>query len=127
KNLIHPLIGRLQSSRDSGRARGVDMEHRPQLTRRRLLQLGGIGMLGLGLPELLRAGRARHASEKSCLFIVQYGGASHHDSWDLKPDAPAEVRGPYKPVSTSVPGTKICELMPRLARLADRYCIVRSM
>jgi hypothetical protein len=72
----------------------------PLWTRRRLLQVGGIGALGLGLPEFLNA-RAPSASgprrgpEKSCIFIVQYGGASHHDSWDLKPDAPADIRGPY--------------------------------
>jgi hypothetical protein len=100
------------------------------LTRRRLLQVGAVGALGLGLPELLRA-RApvagRRGPEKSCIFIVQYGGASHHDSWDLKPDAPADIRGPYKPVATSVPGVRVGELLPRLARMADCYCLVRSM
>jgi len=104
----------------------------PLWTRRRLLQVGGIGALGLGLPEFLNA-RAPSASgprrgpEKSCIFIVQYGGASHHDSWDLKPDAPADIRGPYRPIATNVPGIRIGELLPRLARLADRYCLVRSM
>lgn len=97
-------------------------------TRRRLLQVGGIGMLGLGLPDFLRAsvtgdtapgmstGRGS-SSIKSCIFIMQYGGASHIDSWDLKPDGPAEIRGPYRPIATRVPGVQICELMPRLARL----------
>jgi uncharacterized protein (DUF1501 family) len=104
-----------------------------RLTRRQLLQVGGISVLGLGLPELLRAGAAspssakRRGSEKSCIFIVQYGGASHLDSWDLKPDAPHDIRGPYKPIATTVPGLRIGELLPRLARLADRYCLVRSM
>jgi hypothetical protein len=102
-------------------------------TRRRLLQAGGIGLLGLGLPELLwarapAAGRqALRGGERSCIFIVQYGGASHIDSFDLKSDAPEAIRGPYRPISTSVPGTRIGELLPRLARLADRYCLVRSM
>lgn len=104
---------------------------RPLLTRRQLLQVGGIGILGLGLPELLQArapGSSEHrGKEKSCIFIVQYGGASHIDSWDLKPDAPEGIRGPYKPIATSVPGTQVGELFPRLARRADRYCIVRSM
>jgi hypothetical protein len=102
-------------------------------TRRQLVQAGGIGLLGLGLPELLGA-RASPAGrrplgggERSCIFIVQYGGASHIDSWDPKPEAPAEVRGPYRPVATAVPGVRVCELMPRLARLAGRYCLVRSM
>src|SRR5437868_6165513 len=106
------------------------MDQPPQervLSRRQLLQVGGISALGLGLPQLLRAqapGRRHDASgtEKSCIFIVQYGGASHHDSWDLKPDAPEDIRGPYRPIATSVPGVQIGELMPRLARLANRYC-----
>jgi hypothetical protein len=101
------------------------------LGRRQLIQLGGIGAVGLGLPELLRASPGASLSHRgaprSCIFVVQYGGCSHIDSFDLKPGAPAELRGPYKPVATSVPGTRVCELMPRLARLADRYCLVRSM
>jgi hypothetical protein len=102
-----------------------------QITRRRLLQVGGIGLLGLGLPDLLRAGAApasrRPPSERSCIFIVQYGGASHIDSWDLKPDAPEDMRGPYRPIATNVPGVRVGELLPRLARMADRYCLIRSM
>jgi uncharacterized protein (DUF1501 family) len=99
-------------------------------TRRQLLQLGGVGMLGLGLPELLHAGVApagRGGPQKSCIFIVQYGGASHIDSWDPKPDAPEDIRGPYKPIATAVPGFRIGELNPRLARLADRFAVIRSM
>jgi hypothetical protein len=101
-----------------------------RLTRRQLLQVGGISVLGLGLPELLRANAPsgkKNRGEKSCIFIVQYGGASHIDSWDLKPEAPQDVRGPYKPIATKVPGVQIGEFFPRLAKLADRYCIVRSM
>ena len=101
-------------------------------TRRQLLQVGGVSALGLGLPELLharapQAGRSRRGPETSCIFIVQYGGASHLDSFDLKPDAPQDIRGPYKPIATNVPGIRVGELLPRLARLADRYCLVRSM
>jgi hypothetical protein len=58
---------------------------------------------------------------------VQYGGASHLDSLDLKPDSPQDIRGPYRPIATNVPGVQVGELLPRLARLADRYCLVRSM
>jgi hypothetical protein len=58
---------------------------------------------------------------------VQYGGASHIDSLDPKPDAPEDIRGPYHPIATNVPGIRIGELLPRLANLADRYCLVRSM
>jgi hypothetical protein len=101
------------------------------LTRRRLLQLGGVGMLGLGLPELLRASApaagARRGPERSCIFIVQYGGASHIDSLDPKPDAPEAIRGPYKPIATRVPSLRLGELLPRLAGLADQYCLIRSM
>jgi hypothetical protein len=115
--------------------RDLAIERRRQfLTRRRLLQVGGIGVLGLGLPELLRANaprvgstRSAGGSPKSCIFIVQYGGCSHIDSLDLKPDAPAEIRGPYRPLQTSVPGIQVGELLPKLARLAHRYCLVRSM
>jgi hypothetical protein len=95
------------------------------MTRRQLLQAGGIGMLGLTLPQFLRANESRSA--KSCIFIVQYGGASHHDSWDLKPDAPADIRGPYRPIPTSAPGIQIGELMPKLAAMAHRYTLIRSM
>jgi hypothetical protein len=103
------------------------------MTRRRLLQVGGIGLLGLGLPELLEAGarpgadERRRRSEKSCMFIVQYGGCSHIDSLDPKPGAPEGIRGPYKPIATAVPGLRVGELLPRLAALANRYCLVRSM
>jgi hypothetical protein len=103
------------------------------LTRRRLLQVGGLGMVGLGLPRLLQA-RARSMSAelgdgpaKACIFIVQGGGPSQLDIWDMKPHAAAEYRGPYQPIATSMPGFRVCELMPRLAKLANRYCVIRSM
>jgi hypothetical protein len=101
------------------------------ISRRQLIQLGGVGMLGLGLPQLLQASasasRPGRGSEKSCIFIFQYGGLSQLDSWDLKPSAPDTIRGPYKSIATAVPGTQICELLPRLAPLADRYCLLRSL
>jgi len=101
-------------------------------SRRRLLQAGGIGILGLALPDVLQAEELRRAragepAAQSCIFIVQYGGASHLDSWDMKPEAPEDVRGPFKPISTPVPGLQICELMPRLAKLAPEYTLIRSM
>src|SRR5947209_18340088 len=99
-----------------------------RMTRRRLLQVGSIGALGLGLPQLLRAGEAsRQRSEIACIFIVQYGGCSHIDTLDPKPDAPEEIRGAYKAVPTAVPGLRLGELLPRLGALADRFCLVRSM
>lgn len=101
------------------------------LSRRRLLQLGGISALGLGLPQLLQArapiAGGKSTTPRSCIFIVQYGGASHIDSIDPKPEAPDKIRGPYKPIATSVPGMQVGELWPRLAKQAHRYCLVRSM
>lgn len=98
-----------------------------QLTRRNLLQVGSVGLLGLGLPELLARDGLVRPSHKSCIFIVQYGGASHIDSLDPKPDAPEDIRGPYKPIATAVPGLRFGELLPRLGRMADRFSVVRSM
>jgi hypothetical protein len=103
------------------------------LTRRSLLRVGSLGMLGLSLPQLLRARNSsprqdsQSGQDVSCIFVVQYGGASHIDTWDPKPDAPDSIRGPYKPIATSVPGLRFGELLPRLARLAHRYCLIRSM
>jgi hypothetical protein len=99
-------------------------------SRRRFLQAGTIPLLGFGLPELLSANSSAAIggrSIKSCIFVFQYGGLSQLDSWDPKPLAPAEVRGPYRPISTAVPGFQVGELMPRLARLADQYAVIRSM
>jgi len=108
-------------------------DHRKFLSRRRMLQAGGIGAMNLTLPDLLQAeestqntSRAK-SDAKSCIFIHQYGGLSQLDSWDMKPDAPQEIRGPYKPISTATPGFQICELMPQLARLSPLYAVVRSM
>jgi uncharacterized protein (DUF1501 family) len=101
--------------------------HPPLRSRREVLQAGAVSVLGLTLPDLLAAQERARASDKSCIFIFQYGGLSQLDSWDPKPSAPAEMRGPYRPIATSVPGFHVGELMPRLARLADRYAVIRSM
>ena len=80
------------------------------ISRRRLLQAGGIGALTWGLPGMVAAGvngergLGGGAAEKSCIFILLCGGPSHLDTWDLKPEAPAEIRGPYQPIATTVPG-----------------------
>lgn len=99
------------------------------LSRRRLLQVGGLGLMGLNLPQLLQASAkgGRSSSDKSCIFLYLYGGPSQIDTWDMKPGAPAGIRGPYKPIATATPGIQITELMPRFAKLSDRYCLVRSM
>lgn len=107
-----------------------------QLSRRRFLQAGGIGVLGglsLGSPGMVaagvdpRQGLGRGAAERSCIFVLLCGGPSHLDTWDLKPGAPAEIRGPYQPIATSVPGMAISELHPRLAKLTQHFTLIRSM
>src|SRR5579862_8343949 len=98
------------------------------LTRRHWLQLGGVSLLGLSLPHLLRADGARPAPiARSCVLFVLHGGPSQLDVWDMKPDAPAEVRGEFQPIATSVPGMQICEHLPLLSQQAHRLSIVRSM
>ncbi len=103
------------------------------ISRRQLLQLGGAGLLNLSLPGMVAArvdamdGPSGGAADKSCIFILLCGGPSHLDTWDLKPSAPAEIRGPYKPIATKVPGMRISELHTRLADLTDRFCLIRSM
>ncbi|HND53500.1 MAG TPA: DUF1501 domain-containing protein, partial [Pirellulaceae bacterium] len=64
---------------------------------------------------------------KACILLFMWGGPAHQDTWDLKPDAPAEIRGEFKPIATKVPGLQICEHFPQLAERTDRLCIVRSM
>lgn len=98
------------------------------MSRRRLLRLGGLGSLGLSLPALLRAGDATpRGASRSCVLFLLHGGPSQLDIWDMKPDAPAEVRGEFRSIGTSVPGVRFTECLPRLARQAHRFSIVRSM
>jgi hypothetical protein len=98
-------------------------------SRRDWLRLGGLGAFGLALPDLLRAeGPARRApAARSCVLFVLHGGPSQLDTWDMKPAAPENVRGEFKPIATNVPGIRICEHLPRLARRAHLFSIVRSM
>jgi hypothetical protein len=100
---------------------------RPGLGRRAWLQLGGLGLLGLSLPRLLRAEPTAGAPARSCVLFLLHGGPSQLDTWDLKPEAPAEVRGEFRPIATTVPALRIVEHLPRLARLAHRFTVVRSM
>jgi hypothetical protein len=98
------------------------------VTRRQILQAGAIGYLGLSLPQLLRAESARiAASADSCILIFLNGGPSHLDMWDMKPHAPAEVRGEFKPIPTTVPGVQFSEHLPRMAKLAHHSTILRSV
>jgi hypothetical protein len=103
------------------------------LSRRHLLQAGGLGALSLGVPGSVTAGLdpnrglGKGAARKSCIFVLLCGGPSHLDTWDLKPEAPDEIRGPYQPIATSVPGMQISELHHHLAGMTDKFSLIRSM
>jgi hypothetical protein len=104
--------------------------------RRELLRVGGLGLLGLSLPSLL-AGRDADGAEaaadtgfgkaKSCILLFMWGGPAHQETWDLKPDAPAEIRGEFRPIATRTPGIQISEHFPKLAERTDKLAIIRSM
>src|SRR5260221_3522285 len=105
-----------------------DISFIPMLSRRRWLQLGGLGSLGPSLPTLLQAREQTQSIRiKSCVLFLLHGGPSQLDIWDMKPAAPAEVRGKFKPIATQVPGVQITELLPLLAKQTHRFSIVRSM
>jgi hypothetical protein len=105
------------------------------VTRRDFVRVGGLAALGLGLADLvrLRAAAEGHSASpslgraKHCILLWLDGGPSHLETFDLKPEAPAEVRGPFQPIATSVPGIQICELLPETAKRMDRVAIIRSM
>src|SRR5262245_28999605 len=123
-------------------ANGTSLADR--VSRREWLRVGGLSAVGLSLPALLRAGesppptpaappelagalgstcgKARHV-----IYLWLQGGPPQHETFDPKPDAPAEIRGPFKPIATNVPGIRFCELLPRTARLADKLAVVRSL
>jgi hypothetical protein len=98
------------------------------LTRRSFLKIGGLAMGGLSLPDLLRVEAASgRRSHKAVIMIFLSGGPPHQDSFDLKPGAPVEIRGEFKPIATNVSGIRICELFPLLAQRTDRLAILRSV
>ncbi len=109
------------------------------LTRRAALRVGGCGLLGLTVPKLLAAeqgqqaavaaGRAAalRARARSVIFLYQFGGPTHIDTFDLKPQAPDGIRGQHRPIATAVPGVSVCEHLPRVAQLLDRVTQIRSM
>ncbi len=115
---------------------------RYHVSRRQLLEIGGSSLLGMGLSSLL-AGRARTAEcansgdapataagtprAKSVLFVFLFGGPSHLDTLDPKPDAPAECRGDFGTIATRLPGVRVCEHLPRLAGQADKFALVRTL
>jgi hypothetical protein len=102
------------------------------VTRRNFLQVGATGLAGMSLPSLLAMQAAgavdeRQAKIRNCITIFLVGSPGHIDTWDMKPDAPAEVRGKYAPISTNVPGIQICEHFPLMARMMDKVALIRSL
>jgi len=99
------------------------------VSRRSFLRVGGLGFGGLSLAEILRA-EARAgtgAAHKAVIMVLLPGGPPHIDMFDLKPDAPAEIRGEFRPIVTRVPGIDVCEHLPRLAAIMDKLVVVRSL
>ncbi len=102
-------------------------------SRRQALLAGGLGAMSLGLPGAVMGADAVDdsgnavASEKSCIFVLLCGGPSHVDTWDMKPDAPLDYRGPYDPIDTKVPGMRINEMHERLAKQTDHFTLINSM
>lgn len=104
-----------------------------QLNRRQALIASGLGTLSLGMPGVVMgsdkvdaSGKAV-ASNKSCIFVLLCGGPSHVDTWDMKPEAPSDYRGPYEPIATKVPGMLINEMHTQLAKVTDRFTLINSM
>jgi hypothetical protein len=103
-------------------------------TRREFLRVGGLNLLGLTLSDLARlravaasSSTAAKRRRNSCVFLFLFGGPSHIDLWDMKPSAPDQVRGEFKPTATKAPGVPVCEHLPRLAQVMDKVCLLRSM
>jgi hypothetical protein len=102
------------------------------LARRSFLQIGGMAMGGLSLPQILAAEKASPKTKgglghKAVIMVYLPGGPTHHDTFDLKTDAPADIRSVFKPIRTKVPGIHICELLPKLAKIMDKLVVIRSL
>jgi hypothetical protein len=108
------------------------------ISRRELLRIGGLSALGLSLPDLLRASQTAAPPKgiindptfgraKNIVYVWLQGGPPQHETFDPKPDAPSEIRGPFKPIQTNIPGIQFCELLPRISRMADKLAVVRSL
>ena len=102
------------------------------MTRRHALKVGGLGLLGLAMPQMLRAEALASAVKlkvraKSVIFLFQWGGPSHIDMFDMKPDAPEGIRGPYKPISSKADGIQVSERLPKTAQIMDKVTLIRSM
>jgi Protein of unknown function (DUF1501) len=109
-------------------SRHSEARHCDHVSRRAFVQIGGLGLAGLSLPQLLAAeAKSAKKSHKSVIMIYLCGGPPHQDMYDLKVDAPREVRGEFAPIATNVPGIEVCELLPNIARNMDKFIPIRSM
>jgi Protein of unknown function (DUF1501) len=97
------------------------------LSRRSLLKIGALGLFGTSVMSARAARPSRRARAKSVIFLHQFGGPSHVDMFDMKPHAPEQVRGAYRPIATSAPGIQVCDRLPRTARVMDRVTLIRSV
>jgi len=127
------MSGQSRKARDGFRG-CAELRGAIRVSRRRVLQAGTLGWLGLGLADYLArpalAGESQRLitpTAKRCIFIFMWGGPSHLDTFDLKPEAPAEVRGEFRPIATNVAGIQICEHFKQLARHADKLAVIRSL
>ncbi len=106
-----------------------------RISRRAVLQAGALGAIGLALPDLLRAQSSPSVANsvsgfgkaKRCIFLFMWGGPSHLDTFDLKPDAPTDIRGPFQPIATSAPGVQICEHFQHLSKRMHKVSLIRSL
>jgi len=99
-------------------------------TRRQLLRAGGAGLLGLSLPRIMAAEATsgdRKVRAKNVIFLFLFGGPSQLETFDLKPLAASKIRGPFQPISSRTPELRICELMPKLAAISDKFSVIRTM
>ena len=115
-----------------------------RISRREWLRVGGLGALGVSLADMLRAAEppaprtgstptlagdlgSTFGKAKNVIYLWLQGGPPQHETFDPKPDAPVDIRGPFKPIATNVPGIRFCELLPRTARHADKLAVIRSL
>ena len=102
----------------------------PEVTRRDLLQIGSLGLVGLSLPDMLQTAQAkglRAGAAKSCILFYLEGGPAQQDMWDMKPNAPREIRGEFRPIASTIPGIDVCEHLPLLSRQMHHLALIRSV
>ena len=100
------------------------------VTRRDFVHAGALAFLGLSMPQFLKLkamGAVKSNTDVNCIQLMLVGGPSHLDTWDMKPDAPASIRGPFKPIKTNVSGIEISEIFPRMAKNVDKFALLRSV